>query len=457
MRKLLSRVAPVLLIAGTLIVVLVLLAVTVSDEGSAEVAREGQLAIQAEATLSAASGVRNGTQQALLLAQGVEFDIVDLLSLEGALNEFDATVAEFVSRSGRLETKLPTEDAQSLADLSGSFVSVTETVLGHLRVGASNPAVRIDTEAADAYERLISEVAQIRDERISAVLVPAATIGRFADAVRFLVVFVIPVGAMYGFRLTMRRRRETEELEAQLAKQLEIDAARDEFITNLSHELRTPLTGIYGLALTLDENGVSDQKTAEELIRLIVGEASELTRMVDDLITAGRLESDQMFYHIEDCDFGTEVDQVLDPFRRQGVKIEVYGQTTLVRADRLRFRQILRNLVSNAHKHGGEQIGIGTWIEKSAVVIQVSDNGPGVPAQVEQRLFDRYIHEGTVPLLAGSVGLGLAISRSLAVGMGGSLAYHRDDAYTRFELRLPIVKADTSAQLTGLPSAASRP
>ena len=328
MRKLLLRLVPVLA-AGTLMVALVLLAVAVVEEGSAEVAREGQVAIQAEATLSAASGVRNGTQQAILLAQGVEFDVVKPLSLESALADLEATVVVFAARSSILEARLPIEAALSLAELSGTFVNATEQVIGQLRTGASALAVRSrDGDGADAYEGLVTAVAQIRDDRISGVLVPAESVGRFADAVRFLVVFVIPVGAMFGFRRATRRRREREELEAQLAKQLEIETARDEFIANLSHELRTPLTGIYGFALTLDESGVSDQETAKELIGLIVSEASELSRMVDDLIAAGRIEAQHMFYEIEDVDLEAELDQVLEPFRRRGVKIGVSGDAT---------------------------------------------------------------------------------------------------------------------------------
>ena len=453
MRKLLLRLVPVLA-AGTLIVALVLLAVTVIEEGSAEVASEGQVAIQAEATLSAASGVRNGTQQAILLAQGVEFDVVKPLSLESALADLEATVAVFAARSSILEARLPIEAAPSLAELSGTFVNATEQVIGQLRTGATALAVRSrDGDGADAYEGLVTAVAQIRDDRISGVLVPAESVGRFADAVRFLVVFVIPVGAMFGFRRATRRRREREELEAQLAKQLEIETARDEFIANLSHELRTPLTGIYGFALTLDESGFSDQETAKELIGLIVSEASELSRMVDDLIAAGRLEAQHMFYEIEDVDLEAELDQVLEPFRRRGVKIGVSGDTTLVRADRLKLRQIIRNLVSNANTHGGEHIEIETWTDGSQVLIQVIDDGPGVPAQVQHRLFDRYIHEGTAPLLSGSVGLGLSIARSLAAGMGGTLKYQREDTYTRFEVRLPTVNSDTSTELVAVTGA----
>lgn len=453
MRKLLLRLVPVLA-AGTLMVALVLLAVTVVEEGSAEVAREGQLAIQAEATLSAASGVRNGTQQAILLAQGVEFDVVKPLSLESALADLEATVAVFAARSSILEARLPIEAALSVAELSGTFVNATEQVIGQLRTGASALAVRsTDGDGADAYEGLVTAVAQIRDDRISGVLVPAESVGRFADAVRFLVVFVIPVGAMFGFRRATRRRREREELEAQLAKQLEIETARDEFIANLSHELRTPLTGIYGFALTLDESGVSDQETAKELIGLIVSEASELSRMVDDLIAAGRLEAQHMFYEIEDVDLEAELDQVLEPFRRRGVKIGVSGDATLVRADRVKLRQIIRNLVSNANTHGGEHIEIETWTDGSQVLIQVIDDGPGVPAQVQDRLFDRYIHEGTAPLLSGSVGLGLSIARSLAAGMGGTLKYQREDTYTRFEVRLPTVNPDTSTELVAVTAA----
>ncbi len=444
MRRLLSRVALWLAMAAALVAALFLLAALVTDEGSAIVAAEGQSAIQAEATLSAASGIRSGTNQAMLLMQGVSFGWVGQSSLTSLLAELAAATEEFEDRAKLLEARLEGEEATTFSGLADAFATATDSVLAHARAGNSfEEAVRADAAAQDAYSDLVGAVANVRNERISSVLAPAESVGRTADAIRFLVVFVIPVVGILLFRRATRRSREREGLKRELARQTEINTARDEFIANLSHELRTPLTSIYGFALALDESGVADRRHAEELIGLIVNEASELSRMVDDLVTAGRLEAGQLTFDLNIVDLDAELEQVLNPFRRQGATISVWRQGGLAWADPLRVRQIVRNLVSNACKHGGDRVSVQTFEEPTHVGVRVIDDGPGVDPGVEARLFSRYVHEGTAPLLVGSIGLGLAIARTLAVEMGGTLEYSRDDAGTCFELRLPHAPTPT--------------
>jgi signal transduction histidine kinase len=110
----------------------------------------------------------------------------------------------------------------------------------------------------------------------------------------------------------------------------------------------------------------------------------------------------------------------------------------LLRADRLRLRQVLRNLLSNALKHGEPPIALTGRVERNRYVLAVTDCGPGVPPELEARLFQRFIHQGRDPLLTGSVGLGLSIARLLVRRMGGNLAYRRSDGLTTFLVELPL-------------------
>jgi two-component system heavy metal sensor histidine kinase CusS len=71
-------------------------------------------------------------------------------------------------------------------------------------------------------------------------------------------------------------------------------------------------------------------------------------------------------------------------------------------------------------------------------VITVADNGDGIALDVERRLFKRYMHEGDAALTTGTIGLGLAVAKVLATGMGGDIRYERDDGWTRFVLDLPV-------------------
>ena len=99
---------------------------------------------------------------------------------------------------------------------------------------------------------------------------------------------------------------------------------------------------------------------------------------------------------------------------------------------------MLRNLLSNAHKHGRAPIAVTGRIEKLRYVLAVTDSGPGVKPELKDRLFQRFIHEGRGPLLTGSVGLGLSIARMLVRRMGGNLSYQRMNGMTTFLIELPL-------------------
>jgi two-component system sensor histidine kinase MtrB len=106
-------------------------------------------------------------------------------------------------------------------------------------------------------------------------------------------------------------------------------------------------------------------------------------------------------------------------------------------ADPNRVRQIVRNLVSNAIKHGGPTIDVYLEGDGDRAVLTVSDNGAVMNPELEQRMFDRFVHDGVETLLTGSIGLGLSIARSLARTMGGDIRFVRAGGWTNFEVSLP--------------------
>ena len=150
---------------------------------------------------------------------------------------------------------------------------------------------------------------------------------------------------------------------------------------------------------------------------------------------------------IEDVALEREVTEVTEPFRRRGAHIVISGTQSRVAADRLRLRQVLRNLVSNACKYGRRLIEIRIEDRGATVAVAVVDDGPGVPEELVDQLFSRYVHEGGTALLKGSVGLGLSIARSLTIEMGGLLSYERVAEMSVFEVVLPAVGAPTPRYL----------
>ena len=220
--------------------------------------------------------------------------------------------------------------------------------------------------------------------------------------------------------------------------------AKDVLIANISHELRTPLTGILGFSQEAAMERDLDEEDLRMMAGVIAGEADELSRIVDDLITTARDKEDALALAIESVDPNTEMNAVQIPAVIAGREIAVDLPAVSVRADRLRLRQILRNLVSNALKYGGPNVSLEGVVKGPRYFLSVIDDGDGVPAEIEDRLFSRFVHQGDAPLQTGSVGLGLSIARRLAEIMDGALSYSRSEGRTYFTLILPVAGGDAT-------------
>ena len=223
------------------------------------------------------------------------------------------------------------------------------------------------------------------------------------------------------------------QLRAELAernRQLEqLSQFRTRYLATISHELRTPLTGVVGLALTLRDRG-SDLAAAErdELIRMLASESLDAAAIVEDLLVLARAEAGELVVSDERVDLVAEAWATCEAL---GVGV-VVGEGW-ARGDRTRIRQVLRNLVGNAARYGGTRIDVR--VEGSRAV--VADDGEGVPPSHREAIFEPFhtAHADMRP--AGSVGLGLWVSRQLAERMGGSLEYRYEEGESRFVLTLP--------------------
>jgi signal transduction histidine kinase len=171
---------------------------------------------------------------------------------------------------------------------------------------------------------------------------------------------------------------------------------------------------------------------------MVVEQARDLSRMVDDLLISAQAQADRLSFEIVPAEVVAEVDTVVAEFRRAGRAVVVDVTEGWASADPLRLRQILRNLVSNAIRHGGDRIAVvGRPDGLTHYRLAVVDDGPGVPPELEGRLFEPFVHAGRRALVTGSVGLGLSIIRLLAEGMDAEVGYTRYGDTTRFTLRLP--------------------
>jgi signal transduction histidine kinase len=239
--------------------------------------------------------------------------------------------------------------------------------------------------------------------------------------------------------LTLERARVIEQLKTEIEAKQELIRSKDQLIAAVSHELRTPLTGVLGFAEMLRDH--RQDFTAEDedaMLRSIAAEAGDLTNLVEDLLTAARARMGSLTIVTAPVMLKPLITRVVETTAGAVHHIVVTGDDTVVLADEGRVRQILRNLITNAQRYGGHQVHIATQVAHGIVHVRVSDNGNGIPEDDQERIFAPYesAHDpGTQP---GSLGLGLAISRSLAQLMDGDLSYARHDGWTTFDFRLPV-------------------
>lgn len=149
-------------------------------------------------------------------------------------------------------------------------------------------------------------------------------------------------------------------------------------------------------------------------------------------------------------DLRAEVDRALEGFSHEEIpQTEVLGQGMGAVGDPARVRQILRNLLSNAFRHGGEHVQVRIGGDGRVATVSVVDDGPGVSGDEADRIFEPYHRSGADPGQPASLGLGLSISRQLARLMGGDLTYRYEADTAIFQLDLPETETGGSATITG--------
>lgn len=239
----------------------------------------------------------------------------------------------------------------------------------------------------------------------------------------------------------------TDEL-AQLARAFErmrlrlarLDRARGEFIANASHELRTPLFSLGGFLELLDDPELDDA-TREEFLARMREQVERLTKLATDLLDLSRLDAGRIAVATDDIDLSGLADELAAEF---GPRATVTAHALLAearepvaaRGDAARVLQIGRILVENAlvHTPPGTPIELVTGREGGRATLTVRDRGPGIPAEAQTHVFERFYRlDGG---RASGSGLGLAIARELAEVMNGRIELSSVPGATAFTLVL---------------------
>lgn len=215
-----------------------------------------------------------------------------------------------------------------------------------------------------------------------------------------------------------------------LTRMKQLENTRQEFVANVSHELRTPLSMIKGYVETLLDGAKDDPKVVTRFLQTIEKHADRLTYLIEDLLTISRLESGQIVMNVQTVELRALADDVLtDLGARAGErKVTLENQVPAgitVRADAERLQQVLFNLVDNAIKYGrpGGFVRLETRPGPDTTVeVSVSDNGPGIPADALERVFERFYRvDKARSREQGGTGLGLAIVKHIVQSHGGEV------------------------------------
>lgn len=385
------------------------------------------------ATLGTASATRLALVQATTFVELAETGQATVEDADFAMTQATEAYSQLVE----LESSGGT--AVSMPYLT-HFLGPVEQTLASLETGDAHGAHSLIMGGLEAsYIELVDAVHAEQADIQAQIDANTEGAARTSDFVRFFLTFAIPASAVLIYRVMAKRAVRELQLKAELEIQAERDVSRakDAFIAGLSHELRTPLTSIYGFAEVLTEPGEADAENTREMATIIANEAAEMTRMVDDLLAAARIESTGVEVEMAPTRVSDVVASAITPFARAGLEIKSSSEDVWVSTDAARLRHVIINLLSNAARHGGPEIGVEVSAGDDTVDIEVWDNGPGVPEEQIANLFDRFIHSGAAPLLTGSVGMGLAVASRLTTLLGGRLSYQRFAQKSYFIISLP--------------------
>ena len=226
--------------------------------------------------------------------------------------------------------------------------------------------------------------------------------------------------------LETKVRERTAELQETAERLTEYDRLKSEFLGNVSHELRTPIAAISSAAKIIQRYSDRDVNSAKRFSKVIIEESERLTRLINDLLDLSKIESGGSEWKLETISSPAELlEHVLATFRplyqESGVELEltVDGRLPVIFGDRDRLIQVFANLCSNSLKftpRGGEvriEARESPYGESTALRVTVTDNGPGIPEEEREMVFERFRQGESSGGKPRGTGLGLAICREV--------------------------------------------
>lgn len=221
---------------------------------------------------------------------------------------------------------------------------------------------------------------------------------------------------------------------------------RQEFLSNVSHELKTPLTAIKGYSELLNNGMLEDKEKVKKAILTIEKQANHMASLINDILMISRLESKDIYEDIQSIKVDDLVDEVLEQLSYQiehkGIKVYKECGVELFDCNYQHLHQLFNNILSNAIKYNKEQGIIDIVIKKelNQLIIQVKDEGIGIPVASKQRVFERFYRVNKArDKETGGSGLGLAIVKHIVQFYKGTIDLKSElDVGTTITITLPL-------------------
>ncbi|MEX2106054.1 MAG: HAMP domain-containing sensor histidine kinase [Solirubrobacterales bacterium] len=221
-----------------------------------------------------------------------------------------------------------------------------------------------------------------------------------------------------------------DELEREASQRDQLDRLKDEFVLTASHELRSPLTSVQGFAelLMLERDSLTPRQV--ETVEIILDNCRHLVRLLNDLLDLARSDAGRLSIQARPTELAPLIDDAVRTMRAQtesgGQNLTqwVEPELPMVNVEPGRIRQILVNLLTNAHEYSpeGASIQVTARAEGDELVVAVIDDGPGIPESQLEQIFERFTRgDAGLTQRVGGTGLGLAISKSLVELHGGRI------------------------------------
>jgi two-component system sensor histidine kinase KdpD len=251
------------------------------------------------------------------------------------------------------------------------------------------------------------------------------------------------------------QRLELGELARRAEVEAEVERNRNTLLSAVSHDLKTPLASILTAGSSLLDSGVADEASARDLLETIVQESERMNRLITNLLSATRLESGQAVLNreleaLDDLVFAA-LSRLAPRLAGRHVSVDIPPDLPLVSIDPGLVDQVLANLLENALRYSPSDSAIEVRCEAtaSAVVVAISDRGPGIAPDERERVFERFYRGQAARRNDGGTGLGLTICRAVVGAHGGRIGvFARPGGGTSVRFTLPLAPGPLTVAAT---------